>query len=259
MAEQGTNGAGSPSFAEIIRGHAKDRPLPKRFYKQAEVAETDGGFTVTLDGRGIKTPLKQPLTLPARTLAEAVAAEWNAQGEHVDPASMGLTRLSNTAIDRVAPDKQRIVSEILAFAGSDLLCYRAESPDPLVARQCAIWDPILKWAAESLGVGLVTATGIIHRAQPEASLAKLNTLLNDYDPFALTAIHNMTTLSGSAIVAVAVARGHLEPEAGWAAAHLDEDWQIEQWGEDAATLRRRALRKAEFDSAVSFLKLTNHP
>ncbi|WP_137391470.1 ATP12 family chaperone protein [Rhodoligotrophos defluvii] len=259
MAEQEKNGAAAASFAEIIKAHAQDRPLPKRFYKQAEVREANGGFTVTLDGRSIKTPLKNPLIVPNAALAGEIAAEWNRQGEHIDPAAMPLTRLSNTAIDRVAPDKMRIMAEILAYGSSDLLCYRANDPDPLVARQCALWDPILDWAAEALGVKLVTATGVIYRQQPKEALAKLETHLDGYDAFGLTGLHNMTTLSGSAIVALAVAQQHLDPEQGWTAAHLDEDWQAEQWGEDPAAVRRRALRKAEFDSAVLLLRLTHQP
>ncbi|MGF7161472.1 chaperone required for assembly of F1-ATPase [Rhodoligotrophos appendicifer] len=242
-------------FAAMIRTHVQKRPLPKRFYKQVSISDSGAGLAIELDGRPVRTPLKHLLSLPNSAMAKEVAAEWEAQAQEIDPAAMPLTRLANTAIDRVAPDLGRIVDEILAYAASDLLCYRAEDPDPLRARQCMIWDPVLDWAAASLGASLVRTTGVMPREQPAEALAALRRHLETYDAFELTALHNMTTLSGSAIIAMAIAEGHLLPQPGWEAAHVDEDWQAEQWGYDAAAARRRAFRWAEFFSAVHLLSL----
>lgn len=250
------NGEAKEDFAEMIRKHVQDRPLPKRFYKKAEYAEVEGGYVITLDGRVIKTPLKNPLTVPSRALAEALAAEWEGQATHIDPAAMPLTRLANTAIDRVAPDPARIVDEILAYAGSDLLCYRADGPDVLIERQDEVWNPVLEWAASVLDARLVTATGIVHRSQPDEAIAALRQHLSGIDAYGLTAIHNMTTLSGSALVAIAVASGQLSPDQGWNVAHVDEDWQAEQWGSDEAAEQRRAMRLVEFLSAFEILRLS---
>jgi chaperone required for assembly of F1-ATPase len=250
------NGKAKIDFAEMIRKHVQDRPLPKRFYKKAAFSPVEGGYAITLDGRTVKTPLKSPLSVRSRALAEALAAEWEAQETHIDPAAMPLTRLTNTAIDRVLPDPERIVEEIVAYAQSDLLCYRADGPEPLVERQDSHWNPILDWAADTLGARLVTAVGIIHRPQPEEAIVAVRRHLQSMDADGLTAVHNMTTLSGSAVVAIAVAGGHISSEQGWTAAHVDEDWQAEQWGHDEAARRRQEMRRAEFLSAFEFLQLS---
>lgn len=237
-----------------LKAHAS-RPLPKRFYKEAAVTGTGPPFGIALDGRPLRTPMKAPLALPTRALAEAVAREWAAQGEFIDPRSMPLTRLSNTAIDRVATDPQRIAGDVAAYAGSDLVCYRADEPEGLVARQSEVWDPIVAWAEGLLGGRFILAAGVVYRPQSEALLEVLRRRLLSRDAFALTALHEISSLTGSALVALAVAEGKLGREDAWSAVHLDEDWQISQWGEDTEAQARRAARKADFDAAVEFLAL----
>jgi chaperone required for assembly of F1-ATPase len=229
--------------------------LPKRFYKQVSVAPAENGFAVHLDGRPVKTPLKRPLVMPGETMAEAVAAEWEAQGTHINPAAMIMTKLANTAIDRVSGDEARIIGEIVDFAGSDLICYRADRPEGLVARQAAHWDPVLGWMREAHGCKFVCVAGVMHADQPSVSLETLRAVLAGQGAYRLTAIHNLTTLTGSALIAMKVAAGALDPQAAWLAAHVDEDWQIEQWGEDEEASARRAARKADFDVTVSFLAM----
>jgi chaperone required for assembly of F1-ATPase len=169
---------------------------------------------------------------------------------------MHFTRLANTAIDRVENDRDRAIREIMAYAGSDLLCYRAEAPRGLVARQAAGWDPVVAWAHAALGARLILIAGVVHRAQPGAALDAIRRYLDGRDAFALTALHNLTTLTGSVLLACAVAEGRLSPEDAWALAHVDEDWQIEQWGRDAEAEARRAARWAEFRAAAEFLRLS---
>jgi chaperone required for assembly of F1-ATPase len=228
----------------------------KRFYKSATVGEREGGgFAVLLDGRQIKTPAGKPLAVPARGLAEAIAAEWSAQGEAIVPASMPLTKLANTAIDAVAERSAEVVDDIVKYAATDLVCYRAEYPAGLVAAQAAAWDPILSWAAAKLGAPLLTTAGIAHVAQPEASLAALRAVVAAMDAFRLAALHVMTSLTGSALIALAHAEGELDTAAAWAAAHTDERWQVSHWGEDFEAAQRLKARFAEFEGASRFFYL----
>lgn len=226
--------------------------LPKRFYQDAAA---DPAGVIALDGKPVRTPGKAPLALPSRALAEAVAQEWRAQGERVDPGTMPLTRLANSAIDGVAGREQAVIDDILAFAGSDLLCYRAHGPRKLAEAQSKHWDPVLAWAKEALGAPLVLAEGVMHVAQPDASLARLRRQIEGRGPFGLAALHVLTALSGSALLALAVALGRLTPEEAWAAAHVDEDFQIGQWGEDAEAKARREARWRDFAAAARMLKL----
>jgi chaperone required for assembly of F1-ATPase len=226
--------------------------LPKRFYQDAAA---DPAGVIALDGKPVRTPGKAPLALPSRALAKAVAQEWRAQGERVDPGTMPLTRLANSAIDGVAGREQAVIDDILAFAGSDLLCYRAHGPRKLAEAQSKHWDPVLAWAKEALGAPLVLAEGVMHVAQPDASLARLRRQIEGRGPFGLAALHVLTALSGSALLALAVALGRLTPEEAWAAAHVDEDFQIGQWGEDAEAKARREARWRDFAAAARMLKL----
>lgn len=230
-------------------------PPPKRFYKTASAEPRGDGFALLLDGRGVKTPGKRQLILPTRAFADAVAAEWNAQGERIDPATMPLTRIANTAIDGVAENMDAVADDIVAFAGSDLLCYRAAGPEGLVVRQGAHWDPLLEWATEELAAPLETVTGVMPVVQPAAALAGIAAALEELGPFALAALHVMTTLAGSAVIGLAHGRGRLSLEEAWKAAHVDEDWQIEQWGEDAEAAARRVRRLAEFEAASRAFRL----
>lgn len=224
----------------------------KRFYKRAEATAEN---TVTLDGRAIKTPEKLPLILPARALAEAIAAEWQAQGEKIEPATMILTKLAKTAIDRVAPNRARIIAEMVDYAGSDLVCYRAGRPPDLVATQRAHWDPVLAWAEKALGAAFKPATGIAHVAQPQEALRAVRTHLEAKDSFALTAVHNVMTLTGSTLIAAMSAAGVLSPDDAWTAAHVDEDYQIAHWGWDSEAKAKRTLRQREFMACFRFLSL----
>jgi len=230
-------------------------PLPKRFYATSGVVPADGGFAVTLDGRKLKTPAKKALVVARPTLAEAIAAEWAAQGTHIDPASMPLTRLANTALDAVAAARDEVAADIVAYAGTDALCYRAQSPAELVARQSERLDPILGWAAAALGVQLNVTSGIIHSTQPAEALQAMAACLAPCDHWQLAALHVMTTLTGSAVLAMAVANGRVSAPEAWSAAHVDEDWQIEHWGGDEEARKRRAQRWNEMSAAAQFLDL----
>ena len=222
----------------------------KRFYKDVAVEDADGqGAALRLDG-------KSALTLPTRALAEAIAEEWRAQGERIDPLTMPLTRLANSAIDGLVGREQAVIDDMMAHAGSDLVCYRARAPQALVEAQEKHWDPVLAWAKDALGAPLFLAEGMVHVAQPEASLARLKERFAGRDAFSLAALHVMTALTGSALLALAVAEGRLTPQQAWDAAHVDEDWQISQWGEDAEAAERRKNRRRDFDAAVKTLALS---
>ena len=224
----------------------------KRFYRSAAVGE---GGRILLDGRPVKTPSRADLALPNRVLAEAVAEEWNAQDKRIDPRSMPLTGLSNAAIDRVAPDKAGFARGLAAYGESDLLYYRAEGPAPLVARQAEIWDPILGWARARYGVAFELAAGIIHRPQPPRTVERLARAVAARDPFALAGLSPLVTVSGSLLVALALAEGAIGLDAAWAAASLDEQWQAEHWGEDDEAAAALAGRRADFAAAARFLSL----
>jgi chaperone required for assembly of F1-ATPase len=231
-------------------------PVLKRFYAQAAAGETDGGFVLLLDGKTAKTPARKPLILPTRTLAQAIAAEWEGQGSEIDPAKMPLTRLANLAIDRIAAEAAAIREEIVRYASSDHVLYRAGEPEGLVALQAALWDPIVEWAHHALGARFLLAEGVKFVAQPPAALAAVRTEIESWPPpFALAALASLTSLAGSALIALALARGHLTPAAAWTAAHVDEDWNIRQWGEDAEAMQRRAQRFSEFEAAAKMLVL----
>lgn len=227
--------------------------LPKRFYREVDVAGCDGVFVVRLDGREARTPGARALALPTRAAAEAVAAEWAGQGAHIDPAAMPLTRLANSALDTVAADPEAVAAEIVRFAGSDLLCYRAGEPDRLVELQAAAWDPVLAWADEVLGARFLLSQGIVFVGQPEATLAAIGRAVAAIPrPFGLAALSLMTTLAGSALLALAVVRGRLGADEAWAAAHVDEDFEIAAWGEDVEAAARRAGRRTDFMAAGEF-------
>jgi chaperone required for assembly of F1-ATPase len=233
------------------------RPLPKRFYKSVAVT---GQFGIVLDGRSVKTPLKAPLVLPNRALAEAVAAEWDAQIEVINPHAMPLTKLANTAVDRAVAERLKISAEILEFAGSDMVCYRAESPEGLVLHQTTHWDPIIAWARSDLNAGFETVSTITHKIQPSAALQALEAHITTLDPFSFVVIHNLTTLTGSALLAAMVAAGKIPADGAWQAANVDEDWQIGTWGEDPEAATRRAGRFKEFSACVKVVNLAhNHP
>lgn len=231
--------------------------LPKRFYSDAGFAEEAGRYRLTLDGRPANTPARNPLALPNAALAEAIAAEWQDQVEVIDPARMPLTRLANTAIDGVAPRRDAVIADLSAYAGTDLLAYRAGDPERLVAAQSAAWDPVLDWARETLGTRFLLAEGVMHVTQTEETVAALRSAIAATDgPFRLAALHTMTTLTGSLVLALAVLHGRLTPQEAWDAAHVDEIYQASVWGSDAEAEARHALRRSEFEAAAHLVALS---
>lgn len=245
--------------APTIAGDALRAPLQKRFYTAVAVAERDGAFAVTLDGRGIKTPAKRALAAPTEALAAAVAAEWEAQANHVDPSTMPLTRLLNSALDGVVEHAGDVAAHIAGFASSDLLCYRAETPAGLARRQAEAWDPILDWARETLGAELRVVAGLMPVEQPAEALRAVTRRVEGQDALTLAALHVMTTISGSALIALAHAEDALTLEKAWAAATVDETWQSEQWGRDAEAEAFAARRFADFAAASRCLRLLRSP
>ena len=232
------------------------KALPKRFYKEAAVNERDGAFVVVLDGRKALSPARAALALPTRAAAEALAAEWAAQGEIIDPAAMPLTRIINAALDGVAVRTEAVRADIVKYAGTDLLCYRAAEPDALVAAQRAAWDPVLAWARAAHGIDLQLAEGVVFVAQPDAARAAVAQVVGAVPaPLQLACLHVMTDLSGSALLALALAHGRLGVAEAWAAAHVDEDFQMRIWGIDMQAMERRAARERDFKAAARLLDL----
>ena len=227
----------------------------KRFYRHATASPEDGGVSILLDGRPVRTPGRTLLRVPTEELAEAIAEEWNAQGEEVDPHSMPLTGLANAAIDRVAPDPGAFGRVLAQYGESDLLCYRAEGPQSLVERQEAVWSPLLGWARTRFGFVFETTTGVMHRAQPSATVEQLTRAVAARGSFQLAGLAPLVTIAGSLIIALALAEGAIGLEAAWDAAMLDEAWQAEQWGADPLAAASLANRRREFESAYRFLTL----
>jgi chaperone required for assembly of F1-ATPase len=226
--------------------------LRKRFYKDASMAEGDGGFVVLLDGKRVHTPARRPLAAPTPALGNAIADEWQAQAEHVDPAAMPLTRLANAIVDGVAGKAGEVAAGIVDYLGTDLVCYRADAPEQLVALQAQAWDPVLAFARDAHGARFVLAEGVIHAAQPAEAIAAMRAAI-PADVWKLGAVSSLTALTGSALIALMLAAGQLTPDAAWAAAHVDEDFQMSQWGRDEIALARRAAREAEFRAACKVL------
>ncbi|WP_018697661.1 ATP12 family chaperone protein [Amorphus coralli] len=224
--------------------------LPKRFYKQVSTRPSDDGVEITLDGRPVRTPAKRPLAVPDEEIAATVAREWDAQETEINPSLMPMTRLLNAAIDGVADAREAVAADIAAFAGTDMLCYRADMPEGLVARQREVWDPILAWAEGALGARFMLVEGVMPVTQPDTTLAAVRARMPLADPFALTALHSMTTLTGSVLVALAVWEGHLTVDEAWLAAHVDEDWNIKLWGADAEAMARRDRRETDMRAAA---------
>lgn len=221
----------------------------KRFWKAATAEACVGGFTVKLDGRAVKTPAKTPLVVPGLALAQAIAAEWDAQQGAVRPETMPVTRAANSALDKVTPQFAEVADSLAAYGETDLLCYRATGPQALIDRQEAAWQPLLDWAATSLDAPLIATAGVMHIAQAPRALARLRALVHGFTPFQLAAVHDLIAISGSLVLALAVTRGRISVDQAWQLSRIDEAWQAEQWGvdEDAAALesmKRQALIEA---------------
>jgi chaperone required for assembly of F1-ATPase len=228
-------------------------PRRKRFYAKAGVVETDGGFAITLDGKPIRTPSGRIVAVPVREIADAVAAEWEAQKETIDPLTMPMTRFANSVVEAVIDRVSLVRDDVAKYLHSDLLFYRAGHPEALVGREAKHWDPVLFWAAETLGAHFILAQGVVHVRQPDEAVRAARAALPT-DPWSIAAVHVVTTLTGSALLALALVHGRLDPDSVWAAAHVDEDWNAEQWGADEVVLSRRAARLTDFRAAAHILR-----
>ncbi len=227
----------------------------KRFYKSAGVTEAPEGFGVALDGKPVRTPAKRPLVVPTRALAEAIADEWLAQADTVDPKRLPLTRLTSIALDLVAPRREAVVAEVAKYAGTDLVCYRVEQPPELAARQHAVWQPLIDWATLRFDAPLVVTSSILPVTQSPATLKAFESAVASYDSPRLAALHLATAACGSLVVALALIEGRIGPEAAFAAAELDESYEIERWGEDAEQAKRRQGLREEITVVARFIAL----
>ncbi len=226
------------------------RTLPKRFYKAVTIADAPGGYRVLLDGRSLRTPAKALVETARHEIAEALGQEWESQGSHIDPASMPMTRLLNSALDGVRGREAEVAGEIVRYATSDLVCYRAETPESLVDAQRRQWDPLVAWAGSVIGAPLRLGSGIVAVPQAPEVADGAKRLIDGLDPLRLAGLHVMTTLTGSAVIALAVLHGRITAEAAWGAAHVDEDWQAAQWGRDEEAERRREHRWRDMQAAA---------
>ncbi len=227
----------------------------RRFWSKATAAETDDGWSVLLDARPLRTPAKRVLTAPTQGLAEAVAAEWDAQEGEVNPAKMPMTRLANSALDKVATQHAVVATLVADYGGSDLLCYRADGPQQLVDRQMTLWDPLLEWVANTHGIVLEVQTGLMPVAQPRESLQRIHNHTQDLSNHVLTGFHDLVSLSGSWVIGYAALTEHMPVDALWDIALIDEIWQAEQWGEDEEAMEVRANKRNAFLDALRFTQL----
>lgn len=228
----------------------------KRFWSEVDVVAEAEGWAIALDGRAVRTPARAPLVLATEALAQAVAEEWAAQEGRVRPEAMPLTRAANSAIDKVAPQREAVVEMLAAYGATDLLCYRAEAPAALARRQAEAWDPLLAWARDALGAPLVATTGLVPVAQPDHALAALRGRIAAQDVFGLTALHDLVTLSGSLVIGLAAVEGARPADALWSCARLDEDWQESQWGRDAEAAEAAEARRWDFLNAARLHRLS---
>lgn len=227
----------------------------KRFWKMAEIVEEDGGWTIRIDGKLLRTPLREKLLVPTQVLAQSIADEWNRVEERIDPGSIPLTGLANAAIDRIRPDPQSFAAALAQYAETDLTYYRADRPRELVERQAQSWDVLLAWARRRFDVDFRTTSGIIHIAQPEATLVRLAHAVLALDEFRLAGLSSLVTIGGSLVAALAVLEGEITPEHGWDAVALDERWQVQQWGSDPEAEQRLENNCRDFLAAAQFLEL----
>lgn len=249
---------GSPLDPQEAARQAMRAPKRKRFYTEAGIGAVEGGFTITLDGKPIRTPSKRVVTVPIKALAEAVASEWQVQGETLDPLTMPLTRFANSVVEGVVDRADLVRDDIAKYLQSDLLFYRAGNPDGLVASEAEHWDPVLDWARDSLGAHFILAEGVMHVSQPDAAVAAARAALPDdaspENAWAVAALHVVTTLTGSALLALSLWHGVRDPDQVWAAAHVDEDWNAARWGADAEAVARRAAKQIDFAAAAQIMQ-----
>ena len=245
----------SPLDPEEAVRRATRAPRRQRFYARVGVVEAPDGFVITLDDKPVRTPSGRTLAAPNREIADGIVAEWDGQQETIDPLTMPLTRLANSVIDAVVDRVEAVIDDVAKYFGSDLLFYRAGRPEALVAREAAHWDPIVFWAADALGAHFILAEGIVHVRQPDSAIAAARAALPT-NAWSIAALHVVTTLTGSALLALALMHGVIDQDQAWAAAHVDEDWNIEQWGGDEEVAARRAARRVDFRAAADVLKST---
>lgn len=229
----------------------------KRFWERAQAVERDGGWGVDLDGRPLRTPARKPLTVPTKALAEAIAAEWNAVEDKIEPGAMPLTGLANAAVDRVATDKEAFAQGIARYGEADLACYRAEGPSALVDRQAESWDALLGWGRRRFDVDFCTTSGIVHVDQPAATVDRLTHAVTALDPFPLAGLSPLVTIGGSLLAALGVLEGAFTPEQAWRTVTVDDRWQLEQWGSDEEAEAALDSRRRDFMAAARFLELLN--
>ena len=229
--------------------------LRNRFYTEVATTQVPEGFAVTLDGKQMRTPAGRVLVAPKAAIADALRQEWDAQQPAIDPARMPLTRLANSIVDGIADRPEEVADDVVKYLGSDLLFYRADGPEGLIAKQGAIWDPVVRWAADELGARFVLAEGIVHTSQPDHAIEAARKALPS-DLWTLGALHSVMTLTGSALLGLALMRGFNDAAATWRAAHVDEDWNFEKWGFDDLAMARRAAREEEFNAAALVLAAT---
>ncbi len=234
---------------------AKPGKLPIRFYKNVSINKELSGYRILLDERPIKTPKRKLVEVNQEKLALALKAEWEKQDKHIDPTTMPLTKLVNTALDGISGSEEQVAADLAQYALSDALCYRAAHPQDLVARQKNAWDPVIKWSKEELGITLKTTTGVMPLTQPKKTQEKAAHILRTYDPLELAGLHVLTTMTGSLIITLALVRGRLTAKDAWNIAHIDEDYQLSKWGADEEALERLAWRRKEFNAAHQLLSL----
>lgn len=248
--------ADKPTFvATFSPQQEREARLSKRFYEEAGSRKRDDGVAVMLDERELKTPGRNAVRVPTLELGDAIAAEWSSQTDHIDPSTMPRTRIITTAIDRVALDSGPAADEIARYAGTDLVCYRADEPEDLVKKQADAWDPLLEWMVDAHAVTLRPTSGIVHLGQADAELDRLRDIVGQLDPITLTALHTLVTIAGSAVIGLAVMGNRLTVEEGWDASRVDEAFQIAQWGEDAEAAERTAFHRHEFEAAAEVIQL----
>jgi chaperone required for assembly of F1-ATPase len=247
------DGDGAPADPHVSARRTARPALRRRFFTTVATNTVPEGIAVTLDGKPVRTPANRLLAAPQQLIADALRTEWDAQAEAIDPARMPLTRLANSILDGVVERRDEVVDEIVHYAGSDLLFYRADGPEGLVARQGAAWDPIIRWVADELGARFVLVEGIVHQRQPDHAIAAARAVI-PADAWIVGALHSITTLTGSALLALALMRGFRDADAVWRAAHVDEDWNFETWGFDDLAMTRRAGRELEFKAAALVLE-----
>lgn len=249
---------GERNLGEVVR-RAAGTPLLRKFYQKAEVSGQNGAYVLILDGRKARTPARNLLSVPVLEFAQVIAAEWNSQGEHIDPGSMPFTRMANSAIDGVSTRRADVIDDLERYASSDLVCYRAEGPDRLVREQAEAWDPVIAWFESVFSAKFLQTVGVSHVEQPLQAISALRGAIESLaSPFSLAALHVMTTLSGSVLISLSHALGAIGVDEAWKAAHIDELFQESLWGRDEQAILRREMRERDFRAASEIFSIISN-